>query len=465
MAQIVSISISSGYFIKRLPFEILRQITQCEDVLFWHIVKPNGKIELSSIPTLLGKKLSLYRYTDKLTIIDYIYNDQKIKIIITPIQIIENGKFWTFWLGISLKTIKVLGRKFIIVNIFLMLFTLILIFLFFTFILNNIRTPINMILKGINEVAKGNLNYKLKIKRNDELGRIGLFFNQMTHRLKRLWKEMEQKNKEIQIVNKELQIANKKLVAKEKELEKYSSRLESLVEEKVKALKETTAQLIQTEKIVALGELVSGIAHEINNPLTAILGYAQVLLLEIEKDNPIRNDIEIIEKEAQRTKNIIENLLKYARDGSFTIEDVDINKVIEDTLSFIEYQLITSRIQIIKKFADNIPKIKGNKQQFQQVFVNMMINAKDAMSNGGILTIRTKVEGNFIVIEFSDTGCGIDKNILNKIFDPFFTTKPAGKGTGLGLSLCARIIHNHNGKIEVESKKNVGTTFKIFLPT
>ncbi len=479
LSQVASISISTGYAIKNWPFEILREIKNDKAVKFWHIVRPDGKVELSSNPELWGKKIeNLHRYTDKLIVIDSVYRKKNIKLIISPIQIREKGKLWTFWMGISLNIIKKLQNKFIIGSIILIFILMALISIFMSFALKKIQVPINKIIMGLNKVADGDLDYKLNISNKNEFGTIARFFNRMADDLKKLWEEMKEKNEEIQIKNEELktsneelQITNEELLEKEKELEKahkklekYSLHLKSMVDEKVRELKKATEQLIQTEKIVALGELVSGIAHEINNPLTSILGYAQVLLSEMRNNNPFRSDIEIIEKEAQRTKKIIENLLNYARREDIVYEDVNINQVIIDTLSFIEYQLTTARVQIIKEFADNIPVIKGNKQQFQQVFVNMMVNAKNAMHTGGILTIKTRVKDNFVVVEISDTGIGIDESIINKIFNPFFTTKEAGKGTGLGLSLCARIIHNYNGKIEVESEKAIGTTFKIFFP-
>ena len=246
--------------------------------------------------------------------------------------------------------------------------------------------------------------------------------------------------------------------------------------EKLKLAQES---LIRSEKLSAVGQLAAGIAHEINNPLTTILGYVQVLELDISKDDKKFRYLKIMEEEISRVSKIVRGLLDFARQKEPELKLLDINEVIEDTLVITEHQL--SRFQDIKleKFlSSNLPKVLGDKAQLQQVFINLIINAAQAMYKGGTLTIRTRdlqIQSSKkvtyqILIDFTDTGVGIPKEIHSKIFDPFFTTKEVGKGTGLGLSLAYGIIEKHGGDIALESPvfvsedgKEYGTTFTVIL--
>ncbi|MFQ5901150.1 MAG: PAS domain-containing protein [Thermodesulfobacteriota bacterium] len=228
-------------------------------------------------------------------------------------------------------------------------------------------------------------------------------------------------------------------------------------------------QLVQSAKMAALGEMAGGIAHEIRNPLAITSSAAQIL--ERKGDNPcIREECTAkIKAAAVRAATIIENLLRFARPSEGLSEMVDINSTLEDTLSLIEHQVSLQGIEIEKNL-DQLPKVKGNKNQLQQVFMNIILNAYHAMPNGGRFTIETHRRqedhgGQVDMIAFSDTGRGIPKKNLPRIFDPFFTTMPVGKGTGLGLSIAYSIIQNHNGCIRADSRPGEGTTFNLTLPT
>ncbi|RLB00902.1 MAG: PAS domain-containing sensor histidine kinase, partial [Deltaproteobacteria bacterium] len=213
-------------------------------------------------------------------------------------------------------------------------------------------------------------------------------------------------------------------------------------------------------------EMAAGVAHEINNPLGGILIYASLLMEEIPPEDPKRADLERIVQEATRCKEIVKSLLEFARQSSPEMEPTDVNRAITDGLLFLENQATFHNIEIVKELDPSLPPVFGNAGQLKQVFMNIMINAADAMHGHGTLTIRThpSQDGREVVIEFTDTGEGIPEEVLPRIFDPFFTTKEVGKGTGLGLSMSYGIVKEHGGRIEVETEVGKGTTFRVMLP-
>lgn len=235
-----------------------------------------------------------------------------------------------------------------------------------------------------------------------------------------------------------------------------------------KALQDTQVRLLQSEKMASLGSLAAGVAHEINNPLGGILIYASLLMEDFEASgDPRVQDLQKIVEEATRCKEIVKSLLEFGRQTDSRFEPVDINKAILDGLFFLEKQVLFHDIQIIKCLDHALPPVAGDANQIKQVFMNMMVNAAEAMSEkGGAFTITTgsTPDGASIFISFHDEGTGIPPEIESKIFDPFFTTKGVGKGTGLGLSTSYGIIQSHHGSIEVASRPGTGTTFTIYLP-
>ena len=231
-------------------------------------------------------------------------------------------------------------------------------------------------------------------------------------------------------------------------------------------LQETQLQLLQSEKMSSLGKLAAGVAHEINNPMGGILIYSNLLLEEMDEDDPKREDMYRIAEEATRCKEIVKSLLEFARQTGSRMEPIDINRAINEGLFFLENQAAFHNIKIIKRLDSTLPLITGNPAQLKQVFMNIMVNAAEAMENRGRLTVTTTLQpqGDSVLIEFSDTGKGISPEHIAKIFDPFFTTKEVGKGTGLGLSLSYGVVEEHKGKINVRSDIDEGTSFIVELP-
>jgi PAS domain S-box-containing protein len=251
-----------------------------------------------------------------------------------------------------------------------------------------------------------------------------------------------------------------------------------------KKLQETNLQLVRSEKLAALGKLVAGIAHEINNPLAGILIFAILLMENLSEEDPKRQDLAKIVQETDRCQKIVKSLLEFARQGEPNFEPTDINRVITDDLFFLENQALFHNIRIVKRLDPFLPFARGNAGQLKQVFMNIIVNAAEAMHGNGTLTITTYTDperdSQFenlysenpdlfpsywrVVVEFTDTGEGIPEENLPRIFDPFFTTKDIGKGTGLGLAMSYGIVEGHGGKIGVKSRVGEGTTFTIELP-
>ena len=233
-----------------------------------------------------------------------------------------------------------------------------------------------------------------------------------------------------------------------------------------KKLQETHLQLVSSEKMASLGKLAAGIAHEINNPLGGILIYSSLMMEDFPDEDPRRGDLARIVQEAGRCKEIVKSLLEFARQTEPKMEPTDINRAINDGLFFLVNQALFHNIQIVKKLDSFLPFVQGNASQLKQVFMNIIVNAAEAMHGSGMLTITTSPspDQKTVFVEFTDTGEGIPEENFTRIFDPFFTTKEVGKGTGLGLATSYGIVEDHGGKISVRSKVGEGTTFTIELP-
>jgi signal transduction histidine kinase len=279
---------------------------------------------------------------------------------------------------------------------------------------------------------------------------------------------------------------------------------------KNKQLKQTQEELIRTEKLASIGRFAAGVAHEVGNPLGAIFGYTSILEKEGIDREEARDYLKRIEKEIERINRIVRELLDYARPSKLEIREVDVNKVVENTLSLLSYQKNFRNIETQLELQLDLPVVMGDESQLSQVFINIVLNAIDAMPTGGTLRIRTEeylIENSFadpmpllgpprrkgdpdesdyshirkinplsvmlmkfsrgdrvVKARISDTGVGIKKEDLERIFDPFFTTKDPDKGTGLGLSISLRIVESMGGEMRVESEVGKGSAFEIYFP-
>ncbi|MFH0959083.1 MAG: ATP-binding protein, partial [Pseudomonadota bacterium] len=225
-------------------------------------------------------------------------------------------------------------------------------------------------------------------------------------------------------------------------------------------------QLLKSEKLSSLGKLSAGIAHEINQPLTGVLTFAHLLAKKFKNDEPTRKDLEIIVRETTRVCRIVRGILDFAREMPMRKTPVRIEDVLEQTLEIIVHQQRFFGVDLIKDYSPNPNEVVVDANLMEQVFMNIILNALDAMRGTGSLTIRTQQVDEWVEIQFQDTGCGMPEAIQDKIFDPFFTTKDSteGMGMGLGLAVSYGIVKNHNGDISVASKQGEGTTFLIKIP-
>ena len=257
------------------------------------------------------------------------------------------------------------------------------------------------------------------------------------------------------------------LLLVEKSIEK--SDLRSVVEQlrqSNKKLKETQMQLVQSEKLAGIGQLAAGVAHELNNPLSGVLGFAQLLLDDKNLTPQQRNDVETICAQSQRCRVIIQNLLQFSRRKDPVCGPVDLSPLIQSTIDLVRYDFSTSGVEVIINIPSSLPMVFGDSNQLQQVFLNLITNARQALEDRkmGRMLIEGEEIAHGVRLHFRDNGPGIAPENLGKVFEPFFTTKAVGKGTGLGLSICYGIIQQHHGDMRVESIFGSGATFTVDLP-
>jgi two-component system, NtrC family, sensor kinase len=223
-------------------------------------------------------------------------------------------------------------------------------------------------------------------------------------------------------------------------------------------------QVQQSDKLSSIGLLAAGVAHEVNTPLTGISSYSQMLMQQVPETDPRHQLLEKIYRQTSRASSIVNNLLNFSRVSDSRFSMIDLNRVLDDTIQLLESQLRNTQIEVVRSYGAELPLVPGNAPKLQQVFMNLILNARDAMPEGGRLEISTESDEDSVIIKFRDSGMGIDPAHLSKIYDPFFTTKGIGKGTGLGLAVSYGIIKDHSGHIDVESKPGEGTLFMITLP-
>ncbi len=279
--------------------------------------------------------------------------------------------------------------------------------------------PLESLSAAVRKIAKGDFEVKVDISSRDEIGQLSDSFNDMANELL----------------------------------------------ERERSLKSAQLALVQSEKMAAVGTLSAGLAHEVKNPLSAVLGYAQLAKRKLSQPDVIKKHLDIIENETRRCNEIIGNLMQFSRQEKGEFTDVTINEVVEKSVGVVDHQLGLNNVRVNMKLAPDIPEIIGNSNQLQQVLMNLAINAQQAMEpDGGTVDIATYFDDDNVYISVSDTGPGISEEVAEKIFEPFFTTKTAGEGTGLGLSVTYGIIRDHKGEIRVEKADSGGARFVIALP-
>jgi two-component system NtrC family sensor kinase len=299
-----------------------------------------------------------------------------------------------------------------------------------------ISLPLKKLEQAATKIAEGEYRYEFTVKAPREI-------EHLAQSLLKMAKEME---------------------AEKQELEEWGTTLERKVQQRTDEIKKIHSQLFRSEKLASLGKLAAGVAHEINNPLTGILTNSSLLLEDLPENDPRREDVEVMVKETIRCREIVKRLLDFAKQTKPLKKATDINALLENIILLVRNQTSFRNIRIEKTLAPDLPEIQTDTDQIQQVFINIVLNAAEAMTKGGSLSITSALSPHqeYIIVSFADTGPGISETDREKIFDPFFTTKE--HGTGLGLSISYGIIEQHGGSISIESSPGKGSTFIIQLP-
>jgi two-component system NtrC family sensor kinase len=249
------------------------------------------------------------------------------------------------------------------------------------------------------------------------------------------------------------------------DLEEWGRTLEEKVRQRTEELVAMQARVAQSERLASLGMLAAGVAHEVNNPLGGILALTGLTVEDMRGDDPNRENLEEVIRQTERCRDIVKGLLAFSRQSKSNIQLLDLNKVIEDTLFLVTKQALFFNIKLVQNLAPELPRVLADGSQCQQVFMNILMNAVQAMNERGTIAIATRCgASNSVEVAISDTGQGIPADQIDKIFDPFFTTKASGKGTGLGLSIAYGIVTTHHGAITVRSEVGKGSTFTIRMP-
>lgn len=297
-----------------------------------------------------------------------------------------------------------------------------------------VTVRIDQLRKGAEVIEQGQLDYRLKIESGDEIETLSKQFNSMASKLEASYQNLEKK-----------------------------------VEERTHELKESQEAMIQQEKMVGIGQLAAGIAHELNTPLGTIIGYAQMLREDLAQQpaaSANRADVDEIIEQAGRCRDLVKNLLDFSRRSTTEKSNADINGIVRKILSLVEHDFEMKGVRLHMDLDMRLPKAKVNENEIATVILNLANNAADSMPEGGDLYVSTTCneESDRIRIDVHDTGCGIKESDRNRVFEPFFTTKEVGKGTGLGLSICYKIVENHLGSMEFDTVTDQGTTFRVYLP-
>lgn len=308
----------------------------------------------------------------------------------------------------------------------------------------HITVPVRDLLHGTRRIMEGDLKHRVEARAHDEIGELADSFNAMVQTLK------EYKDR----------------------IDDYSRSLEEKVRLRTEELKKAQESLLQSEKLASIGLLASGVAHELNNPLTSILMNINLLMEEVRDQDNIHTELKRISDDTLRCRRIIDDLRDFSRRHELDIRSSNLNDVVGSTLGLIKHELELHGIALQQDFSSDLPLISFDPDRMRQVLMNVFVNAIQAMPRGGSLTVKTALREGLVEIAVQDTGSGIPREIRSKIFDPFFTTKEAG--TGLGLSIVYRIMQEHGGRIEVESRTageieavpsgSVGTTIRLFVP-
>lgn len=440
--------------------------------VFAYVIDQEGFVHYSTYKTLQGKTID-YRFPEKSEDYKRLLDNLSIPLIINSFTLPNNDRL----VLASYKYDPANENRVYYGNLVLAFIFIVFGFVSARILAKMVTQPLENLYIGANKISQGDFDYRIEVKEDDEIGKLASQFNVMAKKLEESYTDLEhkveQRTKELAQKNDELQTAYKDLQAAQ-------------------------VKLVHSEKMSSLGQLVAGVAHELNNPINFIYGNIEHLktyvsdmkeliekfitfeerLSDDEKSeiNDIKEDIdyefliddiddllESCKEGAERTRQIVLDLRNFSRLDEANVKEVNIHEGIDSTLNIL-HNKYKNRINIVKEYDETLPLVTCLAGQINQVFMNILANAAQAIEKEGTVTIKTEHDGNNACIYIIDNGKGISKENISKIFDPFFTTKDVGEGTGLGLSVTYGIIQNHNGSISIDSEVGKGTTFKVCIP-
>ena len=461
------------------------------ELIFAKVVKPNREVYLANDKKYYGEIIDASVLLNKETILeDYHFSVNGQKGVLLSYPFFIEKERWYVLLGLSMQPIEAIANDLILRNMISGSGILLLALIASFFLSKTISKPIITLSNATKNVKDGDWNCNVTIQSNDEVGMLSHSFNTMIKHLKKM--EEAQRQAHLMLEH-QVDVRTKALQGQVKKRAEAEAELRHTYE----VLKNTQAQLVQTGKLASIGELAAGVAHELNQPLMVIRGNIQLICRNLRKNrlspDQLIEQLEPVERNTKRMTNIINHLRTFSRQSNSEFQSVDINKIIDDSFLMLGEQLRIRNIDMRQNLDAGLPKVKGDANQFEQVILNLITNARDAVTAiadleenkiddefKGMVEIITRTakpvtnlkenencnqhSRNCVEILIKDNGGGISPKDIEKIFDPFFTTKEVGKGTGLGLSISYGIIKDHQGVIDVAETGMEGTTIRIRLP-
>jgi two-component system cell cycle sensor histidine kinase/response regulator CckA len=450
--------------------DLIKRSVVSEEVVFCRIINPNGEIYMADDRSLFGKKVDNTFSVDpqKLVIQDHFLPqiNETVKLFINPVDVGEET--WSVWMAISLKPINQAKMRIFYLNLLEGIIIVLIGALIASWVSRSITKPIKKLVEGTKQVSKGNLEHQIDISTYDEIGVLASAFNHMTLELKKNRDEIEEHSKTLE----------DKVTERTKEL-RHEINERKQAEEKRKQLE---AQLQHAQKMEAIGNLAGGVAHDLNNTLTGLVTYPDLILMDLPENSPIRQPIMTMQKSGEKAASIVQDLLTLARRGVVIKEPANLNEVISEYLGSPEHermQLYHQNVSVKTDLEDDLLFTSGSPMHLSKIVMNLIFNATEAMPKGGTIRISTKnqhierssnididiKEGDYVVLTVADDGIGIPQKDIERIFEPFYTKKMMGRsGTGLGMAVVWGSVKDHDGYIDIQSAEGKGSAVSLYFP-
>ncbi len=482
VANVASQSIEAGYFAQIWPFETLKEISECESVLFWWVVKPDGEILRADDTAMWGKQINDESLgTSKTVVKDSVSpkTGENIKLIVHPLDIGEEGEQWTFYLGISLESVVDARNKMIVDGVgFFIVILIVVIFISFYFT-KTVTRPITTLTEGAKAISQGDLEYNIKIETKDEIGKLADAFNKMSGKLKESRSKLENysKNLEKQVEERTRELNEKITESKQSEAATLSilEDMHIIHEGLIKSQKRIKLQNIKLKKLDRIkSDFLNVTSHELRTPMSAIKGYVQMVMKQtlgnITEEQ--KKALNIVLRNTDRLDHLIQDILDISRLESGTMkfipEKTDIKTMVKETVETMQSSADLKHITINAEIEDEMPELTIDQERIKQVIINIISNAIKFSPDGSIINVQAKKDKNNILFGVQDFGRGIPEDKQKKIFETFYQVDSGMDrkfgGAGLGLAISRGIVLAHGGQIWADSIIGKGSTFYFTLP-